>query len=120
LTIGVENRVEQLASNPKGSRIRNAKPFYTLLPLHEIISLSNGTGLQSKRTWDIYNFLIENFENEFNILLNVHKEKLLEKNADAKLVELIIKNREGKIKVKPGYDGVYGEALLGEEQKKLV
>ncbi len=119
LTIGVENRVEQLASNPKGFKLKNAKPFYTLLPLHEIIALSNGNGMQTKRTWAVYNFLIENFENEFNVLLNVPKEKLLEKNVDAKLVELIIKNREGKIKVKPGYDGVYGETSSEEEQRSL-
>ena len=44
---------------------------------------------------------------------------MLKKGFDAKLVELILRNREGKIKVKPGYDGVYGEAIVEESQKKL-
>ena len=34
------------------------------------------------------------------------------KDFDKNLVNLIIKNREGKIKVKPGYDGEYGKAVL--------
>ena len=46
-------------------------------------------------------------------------EQMLEKKIDEKLAALIIKNRRGKIKIKPGYDGEYGVALLGEEQKKL-
>jgi PHP family Zn ribbon phosphoesterase len=35
-------------------------------------------------------------------------EKDLEKLVGQKLSNLIIKNRESKIKVKPGYDGEYG------------
>ncbi|HUW43471.1 MAG TPA: hypothetical protein VMV95_00730, partial [Bacillota bacterium] len=68
--------------------------------------------------WQIYNKLIENFDNEFNILLKVPKEKLI-KDFNEKLVDLILKNREGNIKVKPGFDGEYGVALLEEKQKKL-
>jgi PHP family Zn ribbon phosphoesterase len=57
----------------------------------------------------------------FNILLNVSKENLND-FVDQKLVELILKNRKGEIKVKPGYDGEYGVALIGEKvgkQEKL-
>lgn len=115
LIIGVDHRVEELSqeTNPK-----NKKPYYTVLPLHEIISLSLGSGMNTKKTWEAYNKLIEKFENEFNILLKTPKEKLAN-IIDEKLTNLIIRNRQGKIKVKPGYDGQYGKALLEEEQKTL-
>ncbi len=119
LTIGVENRVEELA-NQKPEENPNRKKFYKLLPLHELIALAKASSLNSQKTWQIYNNLVALFENEFNILLNISKENLLkEMREDEKLVELIILNRGGKIKVKPGYDGVYGEALLQEKQEKL-
>ena len=118
LTIGVDYRVEELAENEKEFKPENAKPFYEILPLHEIISLATGIGMQSKKVWEIYNSLIEKFGNEFNILLHVSKEDFVKENVDEKLTELILKNRVGKIKVKPGYDGVYGKAMI-EEQKKL-
>lgn len=119
LTIGVENRVEKLASSDKNS----GKMFYKILPLHEIISLFLNVGINSKSVWNVYNKLISDFENEFNILLEVSKEDLLKKDVGEKLVELIILNREGKIKVKPGYDGEYGVAILDipvEKQRTLV
>jgi uncharacterized protein (TIGR00375 family) len=120
LTIGVENRVEQIATNPQGYRAKNEKPFYTLLPLHELISLITGTAMQSKGVWTIYNQLIKDFENEFNILLGASREELISKNVDAKLIGLIMKNRSGNIRVKPGYDGEYGVAVLGENQATLI
>ncbi|MDD5192793.1 MAG: endonuclease Q family protein [Candidatus Nanoarchaeia archaeon] len=120
LTIGVENRVEQLADNPLGFMPQNAKPYYKILPLHELIALAKASTLASKKTWQVYNSLIEKFGNEFNILLFVDKTELAKfLPNDALLVELIIKNRIGNIKVKPGYDGVYGEALMPEKQVKL-
>ena len=118
LTIGVESRVEQLSSYPLGQKTKNSKPFYKILPLHEIISLAVNGNMQTKKVWEIYNSLIKDFGNELDILLNVSRDELL-KNFDDKLVDLIIKNRKGEIKVNPGYDGVYGEASLGEKQATL-
>ncbi|MEM3141285.1 MAG: endonuclease Q family protein [Candidatus Pacearchaeota archaeon] len=120
LTIGVDYRIEQLAKEKKGYVPKDAKPYYSLIPLHELISFSLKSPLTSKKTWEIYNLLIKEFDNEFNILLNVKKEKLisfLQKNED--IAELIILNREKKLTVKPGYDGIYGEIILRDKQSKL-
>ena len=115
LVVGVDYRVEELA---EGEREKGKKLYYTMLPLHEIISLALGKGMNTKTCWEVYNKLIDKFKTEFNILLNASEEELFGVLRDKLLVDLIIKNRNGEIKVKPGYDGVYGEALLGEESKE--
>jgi len=119
LTIGVDYRVEEIAKKPQGYKPENSKPFYLLLPLHELIALCFNLGLSSKRTWQAYNELIEKFDNEFNILLNIKKEEMLFKGVNENFIDLILRNREGKIKVKPGFDGEYGVAVLGEKQSTL-
>ncbi len=120
LTIGVENRVEEL-ENQKIEKHPDRKVFYKILPLHELIALVKASTLASKKTWGVYNSMIEKLGNEFNILMNVKKEDLIKAlPEDEKLVEVILRNREGKIKVKAGYDGEYGEPMLSEMQKKLV
>jgi uncharacterized protein (TIGR00375 family) len=117
LTVGVEFRVEELADQIEGFRPKNAKLFYKLLPLHEIISLYTGVGMASKTVWRIYDPLIEKFGNEFNVLLNVSKEELASV-VEENLADLIITNRQGLIQVKPGYDGVYGETVVEGKTKK--
>ncbi len=88
--------------------------------MHELIAFAKGSTLEGKKTWEIYNKLISKFGNEFNILLNVSKEDLaMELKDEDKLIQLILDNREGKIKVKPGYDGKYGEIAETEKQAKL-
>lgn len=113
LTIGVLNRVEQLAAEdrPEGFELKDAVPFKSLIPLSEIIAELNGFPLASRKTWQVYNALIEKFGNEFNVMLAA-EENELKKAVDDKLAAAIMKNREGKIKVEPGYDGEYGKPIL--------
>jgi len=118
LTVGVLERVEELADRPEDYKPKNILPFYRLIPLTELVAAIYGIKqLSSKKVWGVYNDLIYNFKSEFNILLNVKYEDL-EKVVGKKLADLIIKNRQGKLKVKPGYDGVYGELILGDIEKE--
>ena len=125
LIIGVENRVEELAE--KEFQSKRKVFFHSVLPLHEIIALYYKVGENSKKVWGVYNRLIDKLKNEMDILLNISKTQIVNSGVDLKLAELIIKNRNGQIKVQPGYDGEYGKAILDEEisnnsdnkQKKL-
>jgi len=123
LTIGVENRVEELADRPQGFKLKGAAPFRRLIPLSEIISTLVSSGIATKKVWGIYNQLINEFESEFNILLNISYEEL-KRVADEKLAKAIIYNRNGKIEIKPGYDGEYGIPVFKEKiespQRKLI
>jgi len=114
LTIGVLHRVEELADRPEGYVRANAKKFYELVPISEILSGISGKGIATQAVWGEYNKLIGKFGNEFNILLNAEKEELLKVTKD-KIAEMIIKNRNGEIKVDPGYDGIYGKPIFKEK-----
>lgn len=120
LTLGVDYRVEEISKEDEGYKPKNAKPYFTLLPLHELISLHLGMGISTAKVWGIYDSLIEGFENEFNILLHVSEQEMIEKKVDKPIIDLILKNRKGGIKVKPGYDGLYGVPVIGEEQSTLA
>ena len=76
--------------------------------------------MNSKAVWKIYNELIKEFGNEFNILLNLSKEELSKVLKNQGLIDLILKNRQGNIPVQPGFDGQYGIPLIGERQSKLI
>ena len=115
LTIGVDYRVQELAD---AKEIPKGKIVYEILPLHEVIALVLGTKVDSKKVWSEYEKLIDAFKTEMNVLLNVSLEDL-KKVVSEKIAEMIIKNRNSKIKVKPGYDGIYGVAILEEKQVKL-
>ncbi len=118
MTIGVEYRVEEIAIKPKGFKPENGRDYFKIVPLQELISLAEESPLESKKSWQVYDKLLSGFNNELEILLEAPKEKLIGKCSD-KLIELILKNREGKIKVVPGYDGEYGQALIDEKQATL-
>lgn len=60
--------------------------------------------------------MIKKFGNELNVLLEAKKEEL-QKIVDEKVSDAIIKNREGKITIQPGFDGEYGKPLFSDKCK---
>lgn len=117
LTIGVADRIEKLADRSEGYKRENSKPFVSLIPLHELIAVVYDIKqLGSKKIWDVYNPLIKNFGNEFNVLLNVNEDEL-KKVVHEKLAKIILMNREAKLNIKAGFDGVYGSIILEERDR---
>ncbi len=120
LIIGVDYRIEEIAKEKLGYKPKDAKEFYEIVPLHEIIAFTLQTSMGSKKTFEVYNYMIEQFGNEFNILLEVSKEKLISAlHKYPLLAELILEGRANKLKIKPGYDGLYGEIIMPEKQERL-
>ncbi len=120
LTIGVLSRVEELADRPEGQIPENAVPFKSLVPLEEIIAEAFGILPGGKRVEEEYRNLINKLGNEFNILVEASKEDLMAA-ALPEIAEGILKVREGKVIIEPGYDGVYGKVkVFSQGEQKTV
>lgn len=107
MTIGVLHRVEELADRPEDFVPEGAKEFRSLVPLSEIIAFVHKTRPFSSKVWEIYNRLISSFGSEFNVLIETGREMIREA-AGERVSDLIIGLREEKVRMEPGYDGVYG------------
>ena len=114
LVIGVLNRVEKLADRPEGFILPNAQKYLTLMPLSELIVMVKGFKLGTKKNNLEYDKIVNSKmanssrnRSEYYILLDAPESELLGL-MDREMVKVILKNRNGKIKVNPGYDGEYG------------
>ncbi|MFQ5799780.1 MAG: DNA helicase UvrD, partial [Bacteroidota bacterium] len=79
-TLGVMNRVERLSDRAEGFILESAPGYRNLVTLREIIANAIGVGKESVGVEREYNSLIQRLGNEFNILLFIPKEELLEKH----------------------------------------
>jgi uncharacterized protein (TIGR00375 family) len=118
LTIGVHHRVEELADRPDGYVRPNGKPFYRIMPLSELIANVFGKGIATKRIWEEYS-KITKLGSELDVLLNVPHDSLKGVTTE-KMALAIMNNREGKVRVRPGYDGVYGVPLFEENEREYA
>jgi uncharacterized protein (TIGR00375 family) len=119
LTRGVMGRVLELADRQVDETFpcpekqnANQRPYYSLIPLKEILGELLETGGASKKVEAAYGTLIEKAGNEFAILLEMTPEKIEKINCPGISGELLAKAicrmRRGEVSISPGYDGEYG------------
>ena len=117
VTVGVMNRVEQLADRPEGYIPSNAISYKNLIPLDEIIAEAKGVTKSSVAVERDYRSVVAKFGTEFEILLRAPKEELL-KSLPPRVAEGVLRMREGKVNIKAGFDGEYGIiSIFGDEEK---
>jgi PHP family Zn ribbon phosphoesterase len=106
--------VEELADRPSDFKPLNVPDFKRLLPLSEIIATVLGADSPAiQAVWKVYNALIEGFGDEYKVLIDAPLEEMM-KIVDVSFARAVVKVRNGAAKVIPGYDGVYGQLVLGE------
>mgnify|MGYP001075972225 FL=1 len=113
ITIGVLNRIEQLADadREEGFVLPAGRPFESLVPLPEVIGASMGISAAGKKAMETYEQMIGGLGPEFAILREVPVEDI-RKAAGPLVAEGIRRLREGKVERTPGFDGEYGKIGL--------
>ncbi|MFH0873852.1 MAG: endonuclease Q family protein [Candidatus Komeilibacteria bacterium] len=118
LTVGVLHRVDNLKDRQFGQLSAGTIPFKKIIPLSQIIANYFGQGRGSGKVEAMFNLIIKKFGNEFAVLLDTPLEELTALIPEA-LARGIIRVREQKVVLHPGYDGVYGtiELFSAAEQR---
>src|ERR1035437_279166 len=111
LTLGVLHRIEQLADRPWNYVPENAIPQKHLIQLQEIISDCKETAPSSKKVQAEYERMLVKGGREFEILMDRSKEELLA-ITDEKITEAILRVRQEKVNIIPGFDGEFGKISI--------
>ncbi len=109
VTVGVFHRVEDLADREEKNILpEKFIPHKYIVPLKEIISKVFAVGPASKKVVREYDSMLKNLGSEFFILLKADIKEITKNVSDKNIAVAIVNMREGNVKVKPGYDGVFG------------
>ncbi len=119
VTVGVMHRVEKLADRENGFRPSGAPPFYSLVPLPEIIAEAIKVGVNSKAVNNEYLHIIEKLGNELKILMDIPLNDI-ERASSPIIREAIARMRSGNVQISPGFDGEYGKIKIFEEVERKV
>ncbi|MGB6067771.1 MAG: UvrD-helicase domain-containing protein [Desulfomonilaceae bacterium] len=113
VTVGVMNRVIELADRLVESAPEGTAPFWRMLPLVEIIGQALHVGPQSKKVGACYDDLVRKLGPELMILWS-HSLEQIGRHAPEIVVEAIRRVRKGEVSIKAGFDGEYGSVQLFE------
>ena len=111
VTIGVMNRVAQLADRDRIEARERRHPYFSLIPLTEVLGEIMGCAPSTKRIWTAYHALVKRAGSEFDLLLRLPIEEL-KKIGNELLAEAIRRVRSREICVREGFDGEYGRITV--------
>jgi DNA helicase-2/ATP-dependent DNA helicase PcrA len=114
ITIGVMNRIAQLADRDNILDRKSRHPFYSLIPLKEILSEIEGVSPDSGKVDQRYRQLLHNAGSEFNILMNFDIDHIKTIGGEL-LYEAIRRMRYREIYIEEGFDGEYGRIRVFKE-----
>ena len=121
LTLGVLYRVEELADRPVNVTPEKHPPFFSSIPLTDILAEILMVGPKSKTVQNHYRILLNKFGSEYNILHGISTETI-ERSGATQLAEAISRMRRGALSIHPGYDGEFGKIQIfnpGEKEKYI-
>ncbi len=119
VTVGVMNRIAQLTDRDNILDRKNRLPFYSLIPLKEILSEIQGVGKNSKKITREYNSLIQKAGSEFNLLYNFTIEDVKKIGGEI-LAEAIRRMRNREVYIEEGFDGVFGKIKVFNNKPKEI
>ncbi|HNT30190.1 MAG TPA: endonuclease Q family protein [bacterium] len=107
VTIGVSNRVNELADRPEGYTPTKRVPVKHVVPLEEILASVLESGRTSKKVQGVYDALVDEIGSELAVLISTDVQEISAFSGEriGRAVELM---RQGKVNVNPGYDGEFG------------
>ncbi|MGZ3649114.1 MAG: endonuclease Q family protein [Syntrophales bacterium] len=111
LTMGVMHRIEKLADRKMGIKPKGARPFYSTIPLREIIAEVLNRGVKTRAVDNEYVRLVQEIGSELTIPLDVPLTDI-RRAGSPRLAEAVSRMRKGDVKIKPGFDGEYGKARI--------
>lgn len=127
LTVGVVERVEQLATRTemdlelfrdngvfKSKTFPDRPGFRMLVQLEEILAEALGVGVKSQKVQNEYEKLVTTVDCELKILTKTPID-LLNLVAGERVAEGIERVREGKLVIEPGFDNTYGKVKIWED-----
>ena len=113
-TEGVAQRIEALSDRNLEYAISHSPSFKYIIPLTEIIAnVKNVENPLSVSVQKVYEILINNFGNEFNVILNTPIKQIVDV-VGVQIGNYINALRDNAYQVKPVYDGVYGKLIFNQ------
>jgi uncharacterized protein (TIGR00375 family) len=119
LTIGVLNRVEELADRPAGQLPEKVHPYHNLIPLTDILAEILQVGTKSQKVSHAYREAIESLGPELGILQELTPEDI-DRAGIALLGEAVQRMREKRVDISPGFDGEYGRVKIFTAQERAL
>ncbi len=115
VTVGVMNRVVQLSDRENLDERPNRLPFYSIIPLKEILSEIMRVGTASKKVDSEYFSLVQRNGPELGLLLDLPIEELKKEGSEI-LAEAIKRMRSRQVFIQEGFDGEYGRIKVFDKE----